>query len=224
MEKQKFKDAGEFINHLYVKYYGDIDKSSFPNSLMDNFDMIEFAKNCIYKDVYEILMNSNPINDFMSFYDVLAKNDKNNIKTFSFTYSDKIVSKYNQIFETIVEASWEADKIFTPSNVKEEGVDENELDLINYVDLQYDDENKRIIDLMESLTKKCSYVSANIESLNKKELTEAQSDILNLISQMRDKRYLEPSKLLNGAALIFRQANLNKINNESINKLTAAIS
>lgn len=232
MVKEKFKDAGEYIDHLYDKYFGERDRSSFPNSIMDDFDMVTFANNCCYKDFHNILMNSNPIRDYASFYNTLAGNDKNGLKTHSFTYSDKIKDKYNALLDAIFEVSMQSDeennqiadeKEIGIEEDKEGEVDIDELKFTSYLDILYDNENRRVIKVMDSLSDKCRYVASNIDTLGKRELTEAQSDILRLIGEAKDKHFLEPRKLLDGAALIFRQLRMNTINDDALNKMTSRL-
>ena len=65
MEK-KFNSAEEYIAYLEKKseVHSRMKKYTLPNSLLDGFDMFEFAKYTTNKDMYTVLMRAEPFSEF----------------------------------------------------------------------------------------------------------------------------------------------------------------
>ena len=87
IEKKVFQSAEAFIAYLEKKseVHSRMKKYTLPNSLLDGFDMFEFAKYTTNKDMYTVLMRAEPFSEFDAFYNCLdTDRDINRIKTFSF--------------------------------------------------------------------------------------------------------------------------------------------
>jgi len=216
MENQQFQNANEYIEHQYAAFFGDLDRQSYPQSILEDFDMKYFCKNALHRDIYNLLMNSDPLCEYEKFYNLLdTTRDKEAIKGFSFSNSSKIQSKFKSLYDSVVECSMEEDK-YEPEAEKK---DSTEVELITYVDVLYSREYKRIIKLMSSLEDKCKSIASSIDNIDGDELDKRQVEILILLEDIKDKNNLDPDLLLRRAASILKQVSTNVLDDTALNNL-----
>ena len=146
MEDNKQISAKEVIDQQYGKFFDGRDET-FPKSLMEDFDVDKFAYQANYRDVYNLLMNCDPFREADDFYKHLDAENRNigKIKSFTFDWTDSVVRKYRNVNDICIKHAEEADTI----PIEGEPKDSTELDIVAYIDIQYNDEIKRIIYLMK---------------------------------------------------------------------------
>ena len=218
MEEMKQISAKEFIDQQYDKFFGDRDKSTFPETLMDDFDMKAFARNVLSRDLYEIFMRSDPAKEFDAFYNCLDTNK--GVKLFSLERSKALYDKYDKVNKTIEECSRELRKTAKPVG---EPKDSTELDLISYVDLQFDTEIQRVTKLFKKIMDKCKEIISSMDTIDKDELDKKQVELLILVEDMKDTHNVESDKLLRGAVCIAEQLKRNVLDGNVVNKLNSMI-
>lgn len=220
MEEMKYKNAQEFIEKEFDKFFGSRDLSKFPKTLMEEFDVRNFAELSIYKDLYDILIACNPFHEFEAFYKCLnEERNEDKVKSFDFGWSENICKRYKEVNDKCDEYSEEAEKTIP---IVGEPKDSTELDIVVYVDLQYDNEIKRVIELMNSLIKKGREIISTIDSISDDELEKKQVEFLILLEDVKDTSKVEPETLLNGALDIYQQLQVNILDENVVNKLCKA--
>lgn len=231
MDTKNFKDKGEYIDHLYTKYFGERDTSAFPHSIMEEFDMRNVAENAVYRDVHDILVGSEPLSDYDSFLDLITLEGIGLLKSHSFEKSDKIQDKYEKLYDALIKYSMEQDENNQDvgntepeeKNNKDDTSDINELKFITFLDILYDHENRRIIKLMESLSEKCRLLASNVDSMDDSGVAKAMFEIARLLDEARDTRHMAPERMMKEAGLILLQVKMNVINDEALEKMTSRL-
>lgn len=217
MEDNKQISAKEFIDQQYDKFFGDRDKSTFPETLMDDFDMKAFARNVLSRDLYEIFMRSDPAKEFDAFYNCLGTNKE--VKLFSLERSKALCDKYDKVNKTIEECSRELRKMVKPIG---EPKDSTELDIVSCIEILYDTEIRRIIYLMKKFIERAKEIISSIDSIGNDELDIKQVKLLILLDDMKDTSKVEPETLVAGALDIYRQLQVNVLDENVVNKLCDA--
>lgn len=223
MENKEFKSASEFIQFGYEHYYGSLDKTNFPQSIMDNFDTKSFSLICLNKDFYDIIMNSNPFSDVESFINYLEANDKNNVSNFSFAKTLALIDKYElvakQIFESALETLQKESSDLDSNNEKDSAKDLVEisyLEITNYIDLQYKEETGRIISKLNQAVEIGNKIISSINGSVKQSDVDSMKAIL---SELKDKSNVMPETLLDNAVATFKQTQMFEMNDNVINKM-----
>lgn len=219
MEDNKQISAKEFIDQQYGKFFDGRDET-FPKSLMEDFDIDKFAYQANYRDVYNLLMNCNPFREIDDFYKYLDTEERNigKIKSFTFDWTDNVIKKYRKVNDICIEHGKEADSI----PIEGEPKDSTELDMVVYIDIQHDEEIRRIIELMEKLSEKGKEIVATIDSISPDELDKKQVEFLILLEDVKDTRNVDSDRLLKGAIYIYKQLQVNVLDDNVVNKLCDA--
>ena len=220
MEEMKYKNAQEFIEKEFDKFFGDRDLSKFPKTLTEEFDERYFCFNVVAKELYEILMNSEPIREFNAFYECLDTDKRKirDIKTFTFEHANALIDKYNRLMDLMDEYNKEIDKI----PIEGEPKDSTEFDIVSYIEILYDTEIRRIVELMKKMIKKGNEIIVAIDSINNDELDKKQVELLILLEDAKDTSKVEPETLVAGALDIYRQLQVNVLDENVVNKLCDA--
>lgn len=225
MDNKKYANAQEYIEKKYIELYGIEDKSYLPSSIMDNFDPKLFSQHCVYKDVYDILMNCNPFEEISTFLNSLNKKDYDNIKRFSFDNTDAIIKKHNLVLDTIIDDSFALIESLDPNdhtdNKKE--TDKNpEFEIISYVDFQYKHEAERITDLLSSALDKGKSIVSFLNSTG--EIPSNETEVLqNIFSDMLDQKNVIPDNLLVSALNIFKQTHTFVMSDDAFNNINSLV-
>ena len=219
MEDNKQISAKEFIDQQYGKFFDGRDET-FPKSLMEDFDVDKFAYQANYRDVYNLLMNCDPFREADDFYKHLDAENRNigKIKSFTFDWTDSVVRKYRNVNDICIKHAEEADTI----PIEGEPKDSTELDIVAYIDIQYNDEIKRIIYLMKKFIERAKEIISSIDSIGNDELDIKQVKLLILLDDMKDTSKVEPETLVAGALNIYRQLQVNVLDENVVNKLCDA--
>ena len=219
MEEMKQISAKEFIDQQYGKFFDGRDET-FPKSLMEDFDVDKFAYQANYRDVYNLLMNCDPFREADNFYKHLDAENRNigKIKSFTFDWTDSVVRKYRNVNDICIKHAEEADTI----PIEGEPKDSTELDIVAYIDIQYNDEIKRIIYLMKKFIERAKEIISSIDSIGNDELDIKQVKLLILLDDMKDTSKVEPETLVAGALDIYRQLQVNVLDENVVNKLCDA--
>ena len=219
MEDNKQISAKEFIDQQYGKFFYGRDEK-FPKSLMENFDVDKFAYQANYRDVYNLLMNCDPFREVDEFYKLLNAENRNigKIKSFTFDWTDSVVRKYRNVNDICIKHAEEADTI----PIEGEPKDSTELDIVAYIDIQYNDEIKRIIYLMKKFIERAKEIISSIDSIGNDELDIKQVKLLILLDDMKDTRNVDSNRLLKGAIYIYKQLQVNVLDDNVVNKLCDA--
>ena len=219
MEDNKQISAKEFIDQQYGKFFDGRDET-FPKSLMEDFDVDKFAYQANYRDVYNLLMNCDPFREADNFYKHLDAENRNigKIKSFTFDWTDSVVRKYRNVNDICIKHAEEADTI----PIEGEPKDSTELDIVAYIDIQYNDEIKRIIYLMKKFIERAKEIISSIDSIGNDELDIKQVKLLILLDDMKDTSKVEPETLVAGALDIYRQLQVNVLDENVVNKLCDA--
>ena len=219
MEDNKQISAKEFIDQQYGKFFDGRDET-FPKSLMEDFDVDKFAYQANYRDVYNLLMNCDPFREVDDFYKLLDAENRNigKIKSFTFDWTDSVVRKYRNVNDICIKHAEEADTI----PIEGEPKDSTELDIVAYIDIQYNDEIKRIIYLMKKFIERAKEIISSIDSIGNDELDIKQVKLLILLDDMKDTSKVEPETLVAGALDIYRQLQVNVLDENVVNKLCDA--
>ena len=219
MEDNKQISAKEFIDQQYGKFFYGRDET-FPKSLMENFDVDKFAYQANYRDVYNLLMNCDPFREVDDFYKLLNAENRNigKIKSFTFDWTDSVVRKYSNVNDICIKHAEEADTI----PIEGEPKDSTELDIVAYIDIQYNDEIKRIIYLMKKFIERAKEIISSIDSIGNDELDIKQVKLLILLDDMKDTRNVDSDRLLKGAIYIYKQLQVNVLDDNVVNKLCDA--
>ncbi len=220
MEEMKYKNAQEFIEKEFDKFFGDRDLSKFPKTLTEEFDERYFCFNVVAKDLYEILMNSEPVREFNAFYECLNTDKRKirDIKTFTFEHANALNDKYNRLMDLMDEYNKEIDEI----PIEGEPKDSTEFDIVHYINILYDEEINRIIELMRKMTKKGKEIISAIDSIDNDELDKKQVELLILLEDAKDTSKVEPETLVAGALNIYHQLQVNVLDDNVVNKLCKA--
>ena len=219
MEEMKQISAKEFIDQQYGKFFDGRDET-FPKSLMEDFDVDKFAYQANYRDVYNLLMNCDPFREVDDFYKLLDAENRNigKIKSFTFDWTDSVVRKYRNVNDICIKHAEEADTI----PIEGEPKDSTELDIVAYIDIQYNDEIKRIIYLMKKFIERAKEIISSIDSIGNDELDIKQVKLLILLDDMKDTRNVDSDRLLKGAIYIYKQLQVNVLDDNVVNKLCDA--
>lgn len=219
MEDNKQISAKEFIDQQYGKFFDGRDET-FPKSLMEDFDVDKFAYQANYRDVYNLLMNCDPFREVDDFYKLLNAENRNigKIKSFTFDWTDSVVRKYRNVNDICIKHAEEADTI----PIEGEPKDSTELDIVAYIDIQYNDEIKRIIYLMKKFIERAKEIISSIDSIGNDELDIKQVKLLILLDDMKDTRNVDSDRLLKGAIYIYKQLQVNVLDDNVVNKLCDA--
>lgn len=219
MEDNKQISAKEFIDQQYGKFFDGRDET-FPKSLMEDFDVDKFAYQANYRDVYNLLMNCDPFREVDDFYKHLDAENRNigKIKSFTFDWTDSVVRKYRNVNDICIKHAEETDTI----PIEGEPKDSTELDIVAYIDIQYNDEIKRIIYLMKKFIERAKEIISSIDSIGNDELDIKQVKLLILLDDMKDTSKVEPETLVAGALNIYRQLQVNVLDENVVNKLCDA--
>lgn len=219
MEDNKQISAKEFIDQQYGKFFDGRDET-FPKSLMEDFDVDKFAYQANYRDVYNLLMNCDPFREADNFYKHLDAENRNigKIKSFTFDWIDSVVRKYRNVNDICIKHAEEADTI----PIEGEPKDSTELDIVAYIDIQYNDEIKRIIYLMKKFIERAKEIISSIDSIGNDELDIKQVKLLILLDDMKDTRNVDSDRLLKGAIYIYKQLQVNVLDDNVVNKLCDA--
>ena len=223
-EKKVFPSAEAYIDYLEEKsqVHRRLKKYTLPKSLLDEFDMLEFAKYTRNKDMYTILMNSDPFSEFDSFYNCLdTDRDINRIKTFSFKSSEDIVKKYKELSDVVFDvATSPLNEVYgdayeeliaplTEEEKKEEYLSKEEYEFFFNVSAQYEMEANRIVKVMDKLIKKGKEIVSNAESFSKEEMDKKQVELLILLEEAKDKSNMDAKQMLKTAMNIHAQIQYN---------------
>ena len=187
---------------------------------MEDFDVDKFAYQANYRDVYNLLMNCDPFREVDDFYKLLDAENRNigKIKSFTFDWTDSVVRKYRNVNDICIKHAEEADTI----PIEGEPKDSTELDIVAYIDIQYNDEIKRIIYLMKKFIERAKEIISSIDSIGNDELDIKQVKLLILLDDMKDTSKVEPETLVAGALDIYRQLQVNVLDENVVNKLCDA--
>lgn len=223
-EKKVFQSAEAFIAYLEKGTLVNSRRnlSAIPNSLMDEFDMFDFARNCRDKDMYTVLMNAEPFSEFDAFYNCLdTDRDKDMFKTFSFRRSEEIVKKYKELSDIVFDvATSPLNEVYgdayedliaplTEEEKKKAYLSKEEYEFFFNVSVQYEMEADRIIKVMEKLIQKGKEIATNAEFLTREETDKKQVELLILLEEAKDKSNMDAEKMLRTAMNIGTQTQLN---------------
>ena len=223
-EKKVFPSAEAYIDYLEEKsqVHRRLKKYTLPKSLLDEFDMLEFAKYTRNKDMYTILMNSDPFSEFDSFYNCLdTDRDINRIKTFSFNRSEDIVKKYNELSEISFDVAMSPlnevygevyEELIAPLTEEEkkvESLSKDEWDFYINVSFQYEIEANRIVKVMEKLIKKGKEIVSNVETFSQDDMDIKQVELLILLEEAKDKSNMDAKQMIKTAMNIQIQTQYN---------------
>ena len=219
MEEMKQISAKEFIDQQYGKFFDGRDET-FPKSLMEDFDVDKFAYQANYRDVYNLLMNCDPFREADNFYKHLDAENRNigKIKSFTFDWTDSVVRKYRNVNDICIKHAEEADTI----PIEGEPKDSTELDMVAYMDIQFNEEIQRVIELMENLSEKGKEIAASIGFITPDELEKKQVEYLILLEDVKDNHNVDPDRLIKGAICIHKQLQVNVLDENVVNKLYEA--
>lgn len=213
MENKDFKDAEEFITRQYEKWFDFVDKSSIPNSLMDNFNLKKFGHNALNKDIYFLIKKDIPYNEIESFIKFVDSNDREQLKTFSFTQTEALVNKYNTVIETMIECAEETRQsdIEVVNDISGNPQECLYSELIDNVELRYGSESKRIVKELQNavLCGKRQIASSKFDS----------TQIKDILSKIKDDSLMTPDALLASAINIYQQTQYNVMSDKVINQL-----
>ncbi len=218
METKEPIDAKTYIDLKYEQYSFDDDRSAIPQTLLDAFDMKAFCYNCMSRDIHNVLVNSEPLEEFERFYECLdSDRNKTTIKSFTFDKMKAIRDKYNQVYEAMELYGKEIDETLPVGEPK----DSSDFEILVCIDMQYETEAKRILKIAEELTSTCSSIISSIDEMSDEELDQKQVEILILLEDAKDKSKIDPEKLLRASSLIYRQLNFFKIDDKAVEKLNS---
>ena len=232
IEKKVFQSAEAFIAYLEKKseVHSRMKKYTLPNSLLDGFDMFEFAKYTTNKDMYTVLMRAEPFSEFDAFYNCLdTDRDMDHIKTFSFKRAEEIVKKYKELSDVVFDVATSPlndvygdvyDELIAPlteEEKKEESLSKEEWEIYFCVNDQYQMEANRIVKVMEKLIKKGKEIATTAESLTKEETDKKQVEILILLEEAKDKSNMDAEQMLRTAMNIHAQTQLNVLQGPEMN-------
>ncbi len=219
METKEPIDAKTYIDLKYEQYYGDFDKSVIPHSILNEFDMKAFSYNCVWRDVHNVLVNSEPLEEFERFYECLdSDRNKTTIKSFTFEKAKEIHERYNKLYEIMEQVSKEIGETVPAVG---EPKDSSDFDKLNCIDIQYETEVNRMLKIEDELFSTCSSIISSIDEMSDEELDQKQVEILILLEDARDKSKIDPEKLLRASSLIYRQLNFFKIDDKAVEILNS---
>lgn len=219
METKEPIDAKTFIDLKYELYRFDDDRSAIPQSLLDDFDMKAFNYNCMWRDVHNVLVNSEPFVEFERFYECLdSDRNKTTIKSFTFEKAKVIHERYNKLYEIMEQVSKEIDETVPAVG---EPKDSSDFEKLVCIDMQYETEVNRILKIADELFSTCGKVISSIDEMSDEELDQKQVEILILLEDARDKSKIDPEKLLRASSLIYRQLNFFKIDDKAVEKMNS---
>lgn len=219
MEDNKQINAKEFIDREYDKFFGDRDLSRFPKTLTQESDMRYFAMESTYRDLYDIIIADRPFLELEGFYRQLEDRNKGMIKNGSFGHAETICEEYQKLCDLYVDCSEEVERTVP---IEGEPKDSTELEIVSYIDLQYNHEVKRIIYLMKKFIERAKEIISSIDSIGNDELDIKQVKLLILLDDMKDTSKVEPETLVAGALNIYRQLQVNVLDENVVNKLCDA--
>ena len=219
MEDNKQINAKEFIDREYDKFFGDRDLSRFPKTLTQESDMRYFAMESTYRDLYGIIIADRPFLELEGFYRQLEDRNKGMIKNGSFGHAETICEEYQKLCDLYVDCSEEVERTVP---IEGEPKDSTELEIVSYIDLQYNHEVKRIIYLMKKFIERAKEIISSIDSIGNDELDIKQVKLLILLDDMKDTSKVEPETLVAGALNIYRQLQVNVLDENVVNKLCDA--
>ena len=219
MEDNKQINAKEFIDREYDKFFGDRDLSRFPKTLTQESDMRYFAMESTYRDLYGIIIADRPFLELEGFYRQLEDRNKGMIKNGSFGHAETICEEYQKLCDLYVDCSEEVERTVP---IEGEPKDSTELEIVSYIDLQYNHEVKRIIYLMKKFIERAKEIISSIDSIGNDELDIKQVKLLILLDDMKDTSKVEPETLVAGALDIYRQLQVNVLDENVVNKLCDA--
>ena len=219
MEDNKQINAKEFIDREYDKFFGDRDLSRFPKTLTQESDMRYFAMESTYRDLYDIIIADRPFLELEGFYRQLEDRNKEMIKNGSFGHAETICEEYQKLCDLYVDCSEEVERTVP---IEGEPKDSTELEIVSYIDLQYNHEVKRIIYLMKKFIERAKEIISSIDSIGNDELDIKQVKLLILLDDMKDTSKVEPETLVAGALNIYRQLQVNVLDENVVNKLCDA--
>ena len=219
MEDNKQINAKEFIDREYDKFFGDRDLSRFPKTLTQESDMRYFAMESTYRDLYDIIIADRPFLELEGFYRQLEDRNKGMIKNGSFGHAETICEEYQKLCDLYVDCSEEVERTVP---IEGEPKDSTELEIVSYIDLQYNHEVKRIIYLMKKFIERAKEIISSIDSIGNNELDIKQVKLLILLNDMKDTSKVEPETLVAGALDIYRQLQVNVLDENVVNKLCDA--
>lgn len=223
-EKKVFPSAEAYIAYLEEKsqVHRRLKKYTLPKSLLDEFDMLEFAKYTRNKDMYTILMNSDPFSEFDAFYNCLdTDRDINRIKTFSFRRAEDIVKKYKELSDVVFDvATSPLNEVYgdayeeliaplTEEEKKEEYLSKEEYEFFFNVSAQYEMEANRIVKVMEKLIKKGKEIVSNAETFSQDDMDIKQVELLILLEEAKDKSNMDAKQMIKTAMNIQIQTQYN---------------
>ena len=219
MEDNKQINAKEFIDREYDKFFGDRDLSRFPKTLTQESDMRYFAMESTYRDLYDIIIADRPFLELEGFYRQLEDRNKGMIKNGSFGHAETICEEYQKLCDLYVDCSEEVERTVP---IEGEPKDSTELEIVSYIDLQYNHEVKRIIYLMKKFIERAKEIISSIDSIGNDELDIKQVKLLILLDDMKDTSKVEPETLVAGALNIYRQLQVTVLDENVVNKLCDA--
>lgn len=219
MEEKKYKNVKEFIDKEYDKFFGDRDLSKFPKTLTEEFDMRYFAMESTYRDLYDIIIADRPFFELEVFYHQLEARNKEMIKNGSFGHAETLCEEYQKLCDLYVDCSEEVERTVP---IEGEPKDSTELEIVSYIDLQYNHEVKRIIYLMKKFIERAKEIISSIDSIGNDELDTKQVKLLILLEDMKDTGKVEPETLMDGALNIYHQLQENVLDENVVKKLCDA--
>ena len=219
MEEKKHKNAKEFIDREYDKFFGDRDLSRFPKTLTQESDMRYFAMESTYRDLYDVIIADRPFLELEGFYCQLEDRNKGMIKNGSFVHAETICEEYQKLCDLYVDCSEEVERTVP---IEGEPKDSTELEIVSYIDLQYNHEVKRIIDSVNAFIEKAKEIISSIDSISDDELDKRQVELLILLEDMKDTGKVEPEALMDGALNIYHQLQVNVLEENVVKKLCDA--
>ena len=232
-EKKVFPSAEAYIAYLEEKsqVHRRLKKYTLPKSLLDEFDMFEFAKYTRNKDMYTILMSSEPFIEFDAFYNCLdTDRDINRIKTFSFKRSEDIVKRYNELSDISFDVAMSPlnevygdayDELIAPLTEEEkkvESLSKDEWDFYINVCFQYEMEATRIVKVMDKLIKKGKEIVSNADTLSQEDMDKKQVEVLILLEEAKDKSNMDAKQMLKTAINIQIQTEKNVLQGSVLKK------
>lgn len=217
MRNNEFKNAGEYIEYQYKKWFDSRDLSSIPDSLLEDFDLKKFGHNANYKDIYTILKKDIPSYEIESFIKLIDSNNREQLKSFSFSQSEALVNKFNIVIDAMIECSEETmlSDIEVGNDISDKPEEQMDLELISDIEITYDTEAKRLI---KELKKAINIGKEFINSLTETSDLDS-SDLKNILSYVNDDSKMTPESILASAIYIYKQTQTNVMSDDVVRKL-----